>query len=236
MKIVAFFILCSSLLFGMEYYSKMEPYDSFVIKSSVSGKVVFTNEDVEGKYLNKKTRIIELDNSVDKIELTQTKDKLNVLNSMLAIQNKNYNRLSKISSKSAFEKDNQKIQVLNLESSKSDLMIKIANLEDSIKNKQLFENKVYIYNISVKKGDYVTPGTLLYETKDLSKAKLEIFIPISDYDSISSKTIYIDGKKSDLKIDKIYKVADSKHISSYKVEIIVPNPQTFSRLVKIEFK
>lgn len=44
------------------------------------------------------------------------------------------------------------------------------------------------------------------------------------------------GKKSNLKIDKIYKVADSKHISSYKVEIIVPNPKTFSRLVKIEFK
>ena len=65
---------------------------------------------------------------------------------------------------------------------------------------------------------------------------MEIFIPISDYESIQNKTIYLDGEKSDLKINKIYEVADSKHISSYKCEIVIENPKTFSRLVKIEFK
>ena len=236
MKIISFVLFLSSFVFGMEYYSKLEPYNNYVVKSAVSGKVIFSNDEVEGKSVNKKTKIIEIEHAVDKIDLDQTKNKLEVLNSMLDIQEKNYNRLYKISSKSAFEKDNQKIQVLNLQSSKSDLLIKIANLEDTIKNKQLFEENMYIYNISVKKGDYVTPGTLLYESKDLSKGKLEIFIPISDYDSFSNKTIYLDGQKSDLKIDKVYKVADSKHISSYKVEIVVDKPKVFSRLVKIEFK
>lgn len=236
MRIISFIFLATSFLFGMEYYSKLEPYNSYVIKSAVSGKVVYTNDNIEGKLLNKKTKIVELDNAVDKVELAQTKKKLEVLNSMLDIQQKNYNRLNKISSKSAFEKDNQKIQVLNLQSSKTDLVIKIANLKDSIKNKELFENKIYIYNISVKKGDYVTPGTLLYEAKDLTKGKLEIFIPIADYEEIQNKTIYIDGEKSDLKINKIYEVADSKHISSYKCEIVIEKPKTFSRLVKIEFK
>jgi len=236
MRIISFIFLATSFLFGMEYYSKLEPYNSYVIKSAVSGKVVYTNDNIEGKLLNKKTKIVELDNAVDKVELAQTKKKLEVLNSMLDIQQKNYNRLNKISSKSAFEKDNKKIQVLNLQSSKTDLVIKIANLKDSIKNKELFENKIYIYNISVKKGDYVTPGTLLYEAKDLTKGKLEIFIPIADYEEIQNKTIYIDGEKSDLKINKIYEVADSKHISSYKCEIVIEKPKTFSRLVKIEFK
>jgi len=236
MRIISFIFLATSFLFGMEYYSKLEPYNSYVIKSAVSGKVVYTNDNIEGKLINKKTKIVELDNAVDKVELAQTKKKLEVLNSMLDIQQKNYNRLNKISSKSAFEKDNQKIQVLNLQSSKTDLVIKIANLKDSIKNKELFENKIYIYNISVKKGDYVTPGTLLYEAKDLTKGKLEIFIPIADYEEIQNKTIYIDGEKSDLKINKIYEVADSKHISSYKCEIVIEKPKTFSRLVKIEFK
>lgn len=236
MKIVSFLFLAASFLFGMEYYSKLEPYNDYVIKSSVSGKVIFSNNDVEGKFVNKKTKIIEIDNSLNKIELEQTKKKLEVLDSMLDIQNKNYNRLNKISSKSAYEKDNQKIQVLNLESTKSDLIIKIATLEDTIKNKLLYENKMYIYNISVKEGDYVAPGTLLFEAKDLTKGKLTIFIPISDYKDVLNKTIYLDGKKTDLKIDKIYEVADSKHISSYKCEIILPNPKTFSRLVKIEFK
>jgi hypothetical protein len=88
----------------------------------------------------------------------------------------------------------------------------------------------------VEKDDYVNPGTLLYEAKDLSKGKLEIYVPIGDVEAIKTKTIYIDGEKTDLKINKIYDVADSKHISSYKCEIIINNPKTFSRLVKIEFK
>jgi len=53
---------------------------------------------------------------------------------------------------------------------------------------------------------------------------------------IKNKTIYLDGKKSDLKISKLYTVADTKHISSYKCEIIIPAPKTFSKLTKIEFK
>lgn len=236
MKIVSFLVLATSFLFGMEFYSKLEPYNNYIVKSAVSGKVIFSNDAVEGKTVNKKTKILEIENSLNKIELAQTKKKLEVLNEMLEIQDKNYNRLNKISSKSAFEKDSQKIQVLNLESTKSDFVIKIATLEDTINNKLLFEEKMYIYNISVKEGDYVSPGTLLYEAKDLTKGKLEVFIPISDYDHILNKSIYLDGKKTDLKIDKIYKVADSKHISSYKCEIILPNPKTFSRLVKIEFK
>lgn len=236
MKIVSFLLITANLLFAMEYYSKLEPFDSYVVKSAVSGKVVYSNSDIEGKFTNKKTKIIEIDNTIDTVDLKETKKKLKVLEEMLKIQDKNYQRLNQVSSKSAYEKDNQKIQVLNLESSKSDLIIKIANLEDSIKNKKLFEKNRYIYNIEVKKDDYVSPGTLLYEAKDLTKGKLEIFIPISDYESILNKTIFIDGKKSDLKIDKIYKVADSKHISSYKCEIIVPNPKIFSRLVKIEFR
>jgi hypothetical protein len=72
--------------------------------------------------------------------------------------------------------------------------------------------------------------------KDLSKGKLEIFLPINSANSYTNKTIYLDSVKTDLKINKIYKVADSKNISSYKCEIIIPNPKKFSKLVKIEFK
>lgn len=144
--------------------------------------------------------------------------------------------MNRVSSKSEFEKDNQKIKVINLETTKADIEIKIANLKDSIKNKKLIEKSNYIYNINVKKDDYVTPGTLLYEAKDLSKGKLEIFIPIEDIETIKTKDIYIDDKKSDLKIAKIYDVADSEHISSYKVELHIKDVKKFSRLVKIEFR
>ena len=231
--LVVLFFMSSS--FAYEFYAKLEPIESFQVKSSVNGKVIYSNEKIEG-FKAKNTKIIEIDSYVDRIDLAQSNNKLKAIDNMMKIENKNYNRLLKVSSKSGFEKDNQKLKVINFETTKSDILVKIANLKDSIKNKKLIEKSNYIYNISVKKGDYVNPGTLLYESKDLSKGKLEIFVPISDVDKIKDKTIYLDDKKTDLKINKIYDVADSKHISSYKTEIVIDNPKTFSRLVKIEFK
>ncbi|RXJ99717.1 HlyD family secretion protein [Arcobacter sp. CECT 8986] len=222
-------------MFASVFYAKLEPVESYKVKAAVSGKVIYSNEDIEGKRANN-TLVIKLDSFVDEVDLKQTQNKLEAIQTMIDIEGKNYNRMKKVSSKSDFEKDTQRLKVINLETSKADALIKIANLKDSIKNKKLLEKNNYIYNISVKNGDYVTPGTLLYESKDLSQGKLTIFVPIADIESIKNKNIYLDDKKSDLKITKIYIVADSEHISSYRVEIYVPNVKKFSRLVKIEFK
>jgi len=230
--VLVFFISCT---FAEEYYAKLEPIESYSIKSSVNGKVIYSNKDIEGK-IAKNSKIIEIDSYVDRIDLQQSLKKLDAINEMIKLQNINYQRLLKIKSKPGFEKDNQKINVVNLEVTKADTLINIANLRDSIKNKKLIEKDLYIYNINVKEGDYVTPGTLLYEAKDLNKGKLEIYIPILEIENIKNKTIYLDGKKTDLKIDTIFNVADSKHISSYKVKIVIDKPKVFSRLVKIEFK
>jgi len=235
MRYLILFFMMMNFLFAMEFYAKLEPIDSYSVKASVSGKVIYTNEKIEGKRAKNST-IVQLDSVVDKVELEQSLKKLEDIEGMLQIQQRNYERLLKISSKSGYEKDTQKLNVLSQESAKADMLIKIATLKDTIKNKKLVEKNNYIYNIAVKKGDYVTPGTLLYESKDLSKGKLEIFVPIADIETIKTKTMFIDGVKTDLKISKIYDVADSKHISSYKCEIIIDNPKTFSRLVKVEFK
>ena len=235
MKKLALLLLTISATFATEYYAKLEPIQSYMIKAATNGKVIFTNEAIEGKKASNSV-IVELDSYVDKIDLEQTRMKLKAVNEMMKIEDANYKRMLKVSSKSGFEKDTQKLKVINLETTKADLLTKIANLKDSLKNKKLVENNKYIYEISVKKGDYVNAGTLLYETKDISKGKLEIFVPISDIKTIKNKTIYLDDKKTDLKINKIYEIADSKHISSYKCEILIDNPKTFSRLIKIEFK
>ncbi len=235
MKIFIYcFILVNSLL-ASEYYAKLEPIESYKVKAAVSGKIVFSNTQIEGFNASNST-IIELDSTVNKMDLAQSRNKLKFINDMISIENNNYARLKKVSSKSVFEKDTQKLKVINLKSSKADMIIKIENLKDTIKNKKLKEKSNYISMISVKKGDYVTPGTLLYESKDLSKGKLEIFVPISEASKLKEKDIYIDGKKSDIKINKIYTIADTQHISSYKVQLLVPNIKTFSKLVKIEFK
>ncbi len=235
MKILALGLLLVNTLFAMEYYSKVEPIHSYSIKAAVSGKVIYVNDSLEGKQASNNT-VVQLDSNLNETELKQTQDKLHSINTIINLEEKNYQRLKKLTSKSGYEKDNQKIKVINLQTQRSDLLIRIATLKDMIDNKKLTEEKNYIYNIAVKKGDYVNPGTLLYEAQDLSQGKVEVFIPIADANTIESKTIFIDGKKSDLKIDKLYKVADAKHISSYKCEIIIPQISNFSRLVKIEFK
>ena len=235
MKIFLLLTIMITSIFANEYYAKLEPIESYQIKATTSGKVIFSNSQIEGLKADN-TTIVELDSSVDRVELEQSKNKLKYIDEMLKIEQNNYDRLNQVSSKSAFEKDTQKLKVINLESSKADMLIKIENLKDTISNKKLVEKSNYIFNIAVKEKDYVTPGTLLYEAKDLSKGKLEIFVPIAQIEEIKNKEIYLDGIKSDIKISKIYDVADSTNISAYKVELIVTNAQQFSRLVKIEFK
>jgi hypothetical protein len=75
------------------------------------------------------------------------------------------------------------------------MIVKIDTLKDTIANKKLVEKSNYIFNIAVKDGDYVNPGTLLYEAKDLSKGKLEIFVPIAQIGEIKNKEIFLDGQK-----------------------------------------
>lgn len=235
MRILLVCLLSVSAMFAQEFYAKLEPIESYMVKAAVSGKVIYSNEKVEGSNAKNST-IIQLDSTVNKIDLTQSRNKLKFINQMINIEDNNYKRLNRVSSKSAFEKDAQKLKVINLQSQKADMVIKIENLKDTISNKKLVEKSNYIFNISVKKGDYVNPGTLLYEAKDLSKSKLEFFVPISQIDEIKNKTIYLDGKKTDIKINKIYNIADSTHISSYKVQLILKDMNKFSRLIKIEFK
>jgi hypothetical protein len=218
-----------------EFFSIVYPLEQYIIKSATNGKIVYVNDKIEGNFANNSI-IVEIDKELDTIELEQLKIKSKIINNMIGIENKNYNIIKNISSKSKFDKDNQKLKLLNLESLKIDLKIKLASLKDKISNKTLKETNNYIYNISIKKGDYVNLGSVLYEVHDLSKGKLEIFIPINFSKDILNKTIYINNKKTKYKINKIYKVADKKHISRYRCEIIINKPKDFSKLYKIQFK
>lgn len=228
-------LFLGSVVFANEYYSKLEPFKTYEIKSSVNGKVIYVNDDAKSNEVSN-TTIVKIDSTIDKIDLEQSKIKLSSLEDILKIEKNVLESFKKISSKSKYEKDNQKIKILNMQSSISDLKTKIATLEDTIAKKSLKEQNKYIYDINVEIGDYVNPGSALYTAMDISKGKLEVFIPIDKAQDIKTKDIYLNGKKTDLKISKLYNVADKQHISSYKCEIIVEKPKNFSKLIKIEFK
>ena len=175
-KKISVLLLLSTIGFASEYYAKVEPVSIYNVKSSVSGKVLYVNKDIESKNIKNDT-IVKIDANVNKIDLKQSKIKLKGLKDILTIEKNTLNSFKKVSSKSRFDKDNQRIKILNVTSSVSDLETKIATLNDLITNKTLKEQNKYIYNIAVEIGDYVNPGTLLYTAMDLTKGKLEIYIP-----------------------------------------------------------
>jgi len=263
MKILIFLVISLNLVLAEVYYSRVEPFEKYNIKASASGKVTFSNLDIEGKY-SKNELIVKIDDKVNKIDLKNSRDKLSILNENLKVLNQeiknlgemvrikedNYKKTKKLKTKSKIEKDvalydllnskNARLQtkekVFNTKSQKEDLSYKIESLKDTIYKKSIYAKELYIYKLNVKKGDFVNFGTPLFEAQDISKAKLTFFISKDDFENIKDKKVYLDSKESKFKIDKIYRVADSEFISSYKAEIYIPAPKLFSKLIKIELK
>ena len=89
----------------------------------------------------------------------------------------------------------------------------------------------------VRKGDFVNPGSPLAQVEDASRAKLVLFLEPEELDQIDQKIVYLDGKKTEYKVNKVWRVADEKFISSYRAEIYIPAPKnSFSKLLKVEIK
>ena len=235
MKYIISLIIMSMSLLAQDYYTKIQAVDEYNIKSAISGKVTFSNISLEST-LVKDDLIIKIDDKINKIELKQTKNKILNQKQILTIQKQTLNSLNKVSSKSKFEKDKQKIVILGTKIVLNDLQTKLYTLKDIIKNKSIRVKNLYINKIYVNKEDFVNPGTLLLSAYDLSKGKLIIFVNKNDVKNIKNKTILIDGKQENVIIKKVYKTTDEKHLSSYKVELILPKVDTFSKLVKVSIK
>lgn len=246
------------------YYAKVEPYETFSIKATASGEIVYLYREAEGKvsnggvliqqddFLNKK-ELVSSQTKLESLKRTLKLTKLNLENSKKVeqIRNDNYNRIKNLKTKSKTSKDAELINLItssnqvlalensleNLKVSISDLEYKIATLKDTINKKSVKINKGFlIYKIYVTKGDFVNVGTQLVDAYDISKGKLTIYLSKEDVDKADSSVIYVNDKATKLKVDKIWKVVDTQNISSYKTEIIVPAPKRFSELLKIEFK
>ena len=125
-------------------------------------------------------------------------------------------------------------QLINLKSQYNNTLANIKKIEDIISKKSIKANG-YVFKICVKKDDYVNLGSLIANVYDVSKQKLTIYIPIEEIENIKNKKIYINGKKSNFTIYKIWDVTDDKFITSYKVEL-VGSGLKFGEIVDIELK
>jgi multidrug resistance efflux pump len=257
-------IISPLIVFAKVHYAKVEPYETVTLKSAVSAQVTQAKVELEGTTI-KNNIIIKLDDKLNKIKLKSDRDALVLIKNMLKINRQNlkslslslqrqedyYHRISNISSVSITQKDkafysyiNAKTQYLStkekiesLKKQKLDLIYSIERLKDSISKKTIILKNRFLYKLLVHKGDFVNMSMPLAQIKDLSRAKLTLFLEDDELQDIKSKKIYINDKPTNYKIDKIWSVADDKFISSYRAEIVIPKPKyNFSKLLKVELR
>ncbi len=235
MKPILFFII-PLFVFAKVHYAKLEPYESVTLKSAVSALVMNVDLDAEGSVVDQK-RVIYLDDYLDKTNLKTSNENLLILQETLKRKESYFHRINKLTTASAAQKDDAFYSFASAKTQYLDMQYKIAQLEDSIEKKSIVLHHKYLYEIMVRKGDYVTPGSPLAKIVDASRAKLVLFLDQEELVDIGNKTVYLDDKKTEYKVDKVWKVADEKFISSYRAEIYLPAPESsFSKLIKVEFK
>ncbi|MDD2451739.1 MAG: hypothetical protein PHU67_07475 [Sulfurovum sp.] len=229
-------LLTPLFVWAKVHYAKLEPYESVTLKSAVSALVMDVDLDAEGSVVDQK-RVIYLDDRLDKISLKTSKANLLILEETLKRKESYFHRIDKLKTASAAQKDEAFYSFASAKTQYMDMEYKIAQLEDSIEKKSIVLHRKYLYEIMVRKGDYVTPGSSLAKVVDASRAKLVLYLDAEELEGIEEKSVYLDGKKSELKVDKVWRVADEKFISSYRAEIYLDAPEgSFSKLIKVELK
>lgn len=263
MKIFSILLLLSSLLFSKVYYSKVDPYELRSISSNVSGLVLNADEHKLGKRLTNEPYIL-IDAELDRDELIFTNEKISYITQTIGVneavlenlhasllrKRENYKKVESLKIKSRLEKDKEfydliasenaylstQKEINNLKTQIADLELRKAQLIRSIDDKSLEAEGFTLYALSVKIGQVVTVGTPLATLADVSKGILTIYLNDEDVLDAKEKVLYLNGEKSEYKITRLLKIADSKNISKYMAQIVVKSPKLFSQLVKIELK
>ena len=76
MKYILSLVLFSSILLSNDYYAKVEAYSVYNVKSSLSGKVLSVNKNLESKISNNEI-IVQIDDNLNKVELKHLLSKKN---------------------------------------------------------------------------------------------------------------------------------------------------------------
>lgn len=262
-RIVFVVMLSFVMLYAKEYYAKAEPYEILNVSSSVSGEIIYTNVENQGKILGKKPYVV-IDDKLDRAELQSVESKIIAVQKTLEhnrqmgynyqqiidMKQANFDRIKELKIKSSVEKDREyfdlvssrnallsiqkEIESLNIQL--GDLKLRRAQLQKSIADKHLSAPGFVLYQLNVKPSSFVNPGTLIAQIADIRKAKLTLYLSALEAQEVQHKKIYLNGKVTPYKIDRLWKIADASKLSSYRAEIMITPPKQFSQLIKVEFK
>jgi len=233
---ILIFLSLISFSFAIDYVSKIEPYKSYKVSSQSSGEIEFI-KDVEFSFVD--DLIIQLDDENERIQKEALKSQIEIQNKIVKIKKRQYLSKKEIKRLSEYEKLTEELNYLNAKNTLLNLKQSLDVINNQIKKKRVFANNLYVGKIYAKEKMFVNAGFTLFDAYDISKLAIELFVTKEDLENIKNKDIYIDGKKSSFKIEKISNIKDSVNISTYYVKLIKENSDKnykFSNLVKVEFK
>lgn len=239
MRALIFISTLLQSLWSIEYISKIMPYESYKVASTLSGEVIYVDDLLEYSYVKESKLIVEIDSKSDKIELQSLQKEIKLKKKLEKIREAQFRAKEQIDRLSEYEKLNEE---LNYISQKRDIIStqkEIDLLKERIDRKYIRASDRYIGEIFAKKDEFVNAGEPLFESFDISKLAIELFVREKDIENIYQKKIYIDGKLSKFRVEKVSKIKDNENISTYYVKIIKPNQDRdyrFSKIVKVEFK
>lgn len=239
-KVLIFILLSFGSVFAKEYMTKIEPFEKYEIKSQTSGVVELANKDLESQFIKMNKTLIQINSRDEEIELQKQKNSLEIQEEIVKIKKRNFSAKNRISQMSRYEKENEKLDFLE---SKKELVLieeEIKRLKNEISKKRFDVKNRYIYKIYVNKGEYITIGDLLYESYDISKQKIKLYLTLGEIENLDKKSVFIDGKNSTFKVYKISKIKDEVRVSRYKVEFTKTNDNLknyyFNKIVKVELR
>lgn len=235
MKLIIIFILSLNLF---SYVGKIEPYKKIILKSEVIGKVSFLNSSSSFTYAKQDT-ILKINSKEDLIRLDSLKQRLKATKEIYQISKSTFNRKKSIKSLSKNEKDKEKLNMLVKKQSYISLSENLKLQLSNIKKKTFIVENIYIGKIYPKENEFISMGSIIADTYDISKKKIIIFVNKEDVEKIKQKDIFINDKPSKFFIESISNVVDSKYISSYQVVLLENNNNIsfrFGDIVQIDFK
>lgn len=239
-KILTFALLSFTTLFAKEYMAQIKTYEMYEIKSQTSGIINIVNKNLESKYIKNKELLIKIDSKDEEIDLQKNRNSYEIQKEIVKIKEQNYKAKKRISQLSLYDKNNEKLSFLEAKKELSNLGQTVKKLENEISKKTFVIKNRYIDKIFVDKGEYVNIGDKLFNSYDITKLKISLFLSQDEIKNIDSKALYIENKKSNFKVDKIHKIKDENKISRYKVEFIKDNTKEenyfFDKVVKVELK
>ena len=232
MKKYLLILITPFILFAQSYMAKVQPYDTFTIYAQASGQIVKLDKSDETTVVNK--TLIKLDTSLEQKQLEIYNKQLSLYNKKLKILEDSYKKYITLKGKSQAEKDDKLYVIIELQISIESLKLNIKTLQDTLKKKAILAKDLYIKEFKVNVGDYVSIGTELASTYDISKSKLLVYVSEDDYKDKENKKVLINGKENIATIEKIDKTLDETFVSAHKITLTLKDDD-FGKVLKVEF-